>query len=79
MAKALFVTGTGTDVGKTVEGIVTTDELNIRSGPGTGYDSVGKLYTDEVIKIFYQVTVGETTWGCTKDGWVSLKYVSLEG
>ena len=38
-----------------------------------------KLYTDEVIKIFYQVTVGETTWGCTKDGWVSLKYVSLEG
>ena len=74
-----YVYQDGTDVGKTVEGIVTTDELNIRSGPGTGYDSVGKLYTDEVIKIFYQVTVGETTWGCTKDGWVSLKYVSLEG
>ena len=49
-------------MGKTVDGIVTTDALNIRSGPGTGYDSVGKLYTDEVIKIFYQVTVGETTW-----------------
>ena len=74
-----YVYQDGTDVGKTVEGIVTTDELDIRSGPGTGYDSVGKLYTDEVIKIFYQVTVGETTWGCTKDGWVSLKYVSLEG
>ena len=74
-----YVYQDGTDVGKTVEGIVTTDELNIRSGPGTGYDSVGKLYTDEVIKIFYQVTVGDTTWGCTKDGWVSLKYVSLEG
>ena len=74
-----YVYQDGTDVGKTVEGIVTTDELNVRSGPGTGYDSVGKLYTDEVIKIFYQVTVGETTWGCTKDGWVSLKYVSLEG
>ena len=74
-----YVYQDGTDVGKTVEGIVTTDELNIRSGPGTGYDSVGKLYTDEVIKIFYQVTVGETTWGCTDKGWVSLKYVSLEG
>ena len=74
-----YVYQDGTDVGKTVEGIVTTDELNIRSGPGTGYDSVGKLYTDEVIKIFYQVTVGETTWGCTNQGWVSLKYVSLEG
>ena len=74
-----YVYQDGTDVGKTVEGIVTTDELDIRSGPGTGYDSVGKLYTDEVIKIFYQVTVSETTWGCTKDGWVSLKYVSLEG
>ena len=55
-----------------------TDE-GIDFEAGTGYDSVGKLYTDEVIKIFYQVTVGETTWGCTKDGWVSLKYVSLEG
>mgnify|MGYP000819581717 CR=1 FL=1 len=64
-------------LGDTVK--VTATDLNIRSGPGTGYDSVGKLYTDEVIKIFYQVTVGETTWGCTKDGWVSLKYVSLEG
>lgn len=74
-----YVYQDGTDVGKTVEGIVTTDELNVRSGPGTGYDSVGKLYTDEVIKIFYQVTVGETTWGCTNQGWVSLKYVSLEG
>ena len=74
-----YVYQDGTDVGKTVEGIVTTDELDIRSGPGTGYDSVGKLYTDEVIKIFYQVTVGETTWGCTNQGWVSLKYVCLEG
>ena len=73
-----YVYQDGTDVGKTVEGTVTTDELNIRSGPGTTYDSVGKLYTDEVIQILYQVTVGETTWGCTNKGWVSLKYVSLD-
>ena len=68
----------GTDIGKTVEGTVTTDDLNIRSGPGTGYDSVGKLYTDEVIQVLYQLQVGDTTWGCTSKGWVSLKFVELD-
>ncbi|MGM9550264.1 MAG: SH3 domain-containing protein [Faecousia sp.] len=68
----------GTDVGKTVEGTVTTDELNIRSGPGTTYDSVGKLNTDEVIQVLYQLEVGSTTWGCTSKGWVSLDYVDLD-
>ncbi|MDD5863868.1 MAG: SH3 domain-containing protein [Firmicutes bacterium] len=67
----------GTDIGKTVEGTVTTDNLNIRSGPGTGYDSVGTLNTDEVIQVLYQLQVGDTTWGCTSKGWVSLKYVEL--
>ena len=68
----------GTDIGKTVEGTVTTDDLNIRSGPGTGYESVGKLNTDEVIQVLYQLKVGDTTWGCTSKGWVSLAYVDLD-
>ena len=73
-----YVYQDGTDVGKTVEGTVNADELNVRGGPGTGYDSVGKMYKGEVIKVLYQVTVGDTTWGCIKDGWVSLKYVDLD-
>ena len=68
----------GTDIGKSVEGTVTVDDLQIRSGPGTGYDSVGKLNTEEVITILYQLKVGDTTWGCTSKGWVSLSYVDLE-
>ena len=74
-----YVTRHDSASGLSYTGRVTADTLNIRSGPGTGYDSVGKLYTDEVIKIFYQVTVGETTWGCTKDGWISLDYVYIDG
>ncbi len=29
---------------------VTTDVLNVRSGPGTNYDDIGNLYRDEVVK-----------------------------
>jgi GH25 family lysozyme M1 (1,4-beta-N-acetylmuramidase)/uncharacterized protein YgiM (DUF1202 family) len=29
---------------------VTADVLNVRSGPGTGYDDIGNLYRDEVVK-----------------------------
>ena len=58
---------------------MTTDGLRIRSGPGTTYESVGSYNSGDRVKVLEQFTYGDTTWGCTKDGWVSLKYVSLEG
>lgn len=74
-----FVYQDGTTGTKTAKGIVTGDELNIRSGPGTGYASVGSLnYGDRVI-ILEQFTYNGTTWGCTKNGWISLTYVYIDG
>ncbi len=59
-----YVYQDGTDVGKTVEGIVTTDELNIRGGP-SAFDSVGKLYTGRGHQIFYQVAWVKPHGDCT--------------
>ena len=74
-----YVYQDGTTGTKTAKGIVTGDELNIRSGPGTGYDSVGSLdYGDRVV-ILEQFTYNGVTWGCTKNGWISLQYVFIDG
>lgn len=74
-----YVYQDGTTGKKTAKGIVTGSELNIRSGPGTGYASVGSLdYGDRVV-ILEQFTYNSITWGCTKDGWISLQYVFLDG
>ena len=67
----------GTDVGQTESGVMTGNDVNIRSGPGTGYDSVGSLDEGDEVEVFYQVEVGDTAWGCISDGWVCMDYVSL--
>ena len=55
-----------------MSGIVTTDDLNIRTGPDTSYQSVGTLKKDEPIEILAQVGA----WGYTDAGWVFMTYVS---
>jgi uncharacterized protein YraI len=44
---------------------VTTDDLNVRNGPGTTYSAVGKL------------AKGTTVTGTVKDGWLKLSYNGL--
>ena len=74
-----YVYQDGTTGAKTAKGIVTGNELNIRSGPGTGYASVGSLdYGDRVV-ILEQFTYNGVTWGCTKSGWISMQYVFVDG
>ena len=68
----------GTDSGESKTGTVNADELNIRSGPGTNYSSVGALYFGDVVTILYEVTVGDTTWGNIDEGWISMTYVDLD-
>ena len=68
----------GADVGESGNGTVNTDGLNIRKGPGTGYDSVGSYNEGDEVVILYQHKEGETTWGCVGKGrWISMKYVDL--
>lgn len=52
--------------------------LTVRSGAGTGYSSVGKLYNGDKVEILEQKVVGATTWGRIEEGWISMDYVVLD-
>ncbi len=69
----------GTTGSKTANGVVTGDQLNIRSGPGTGYGTVGSYTAGDSVKILEQFTYNGTTWGCTNKGWISMDYVDVGG
>jgi len=61
-----------------VKGIVkVSGGLNIRSGPGTGYASVGSYRNGDQVEILEQKTVGSMIWGKTDKGWISMSYVVL--
>jgi len=64
---------------KTGSGTVTGTQLNIRSGPGTGYGSVGSYNQGDRVAILEQFTYDGVTWGCTNKGWISLQYVQMDG
>ena len=73
-----FVELDGVSVGSDKTGTITADGLNIRSGPGTDYNSVGSLNSGDRVTIFKQTTVGNTTWGNIDKGWISMDYVDLD-
>ena len=74
-----YVYQDGTTGSKTASGTVTGTQLNIRSGPGTGYASVGSYNQGDSVSILEQFTYNGVTWGCTSKGWISLDYVELDG
>ncbi len=74
-----YVYQDGTTGSKTAAGTVTGSQLNIRNGPGTGYDSVGSYNKGDRVNILEQFTYNNVTWGCTNKGWISLQYVQLDG
>ena len=56
---------------------ITTDALNIRKGPGTGYGTNGCIRDHGVYTIVAEGTgTGATKWGKLKSGagWISLDY-----
>lgn len=71
-----YVYQDGTTGANTATGTVTATGLRLRGGPGTGYDVVGSLANGETVKILEQFTYGNTTWGCTKNGWVSMEFIN---
>ena len=74
-----YVYQDGTTGTNTAKGIVTGTTLNVRSGPGTNYNSIANYSNLTRVNILEQIKVGGTTWGCTKDGWISLDYVYIDG
>ena len=74
-SKYVYMEGeTGNGAGS---GTVTGDSLNVRTGPGTGFKSTGKLNKGDKVTILAQVKVGSTTWGYTGSGWISMDYVKM--
>ena len=62
--------GTGT--------INVTDQLNIRSGPGTNYAIAGSLKGGTKVTILTQIKIGDITWGCIDKGWISMEFVDMD-
>lgn len=58
-------------------GVIIGDTLNIRSGPGTKYGTVGAYTSGTTVKIYAQFTIGEYNWGCTDKGWIRMDYVQM--
>ena len=61
----------GTTTESTLSGTVTTDDLNIRTGPDTSFQSVGSYQQGDTVEILVQVGL----WGYTEKGWVSMTYI----
>ncbi len=64
---------------ETVYGYCNVEEwLRIRTGPGTSYAVAGYMKPQERVEITERRTVGNTVWGKTSKGWISMDYVILE-
>ena len=74
-----YVYQDGTTGSKTGTGTITGSELNIRTGPGTGYGTNGSYNKGDRVTILEQFTYDGVTWGCTNKGWISMQYVQLDG
>ena len=71
-----YVYQDGTTGSNTAKGTITAGGgLNIRSGPGKGYDSVGTYAEGDSVTVLEQFTYDGVTWGCTNKGWISMAYV----
>ena len=54
---------------------VTTDGVNLRSGPGTWYEDIGDVNTGEELTLSYTALIqGSALWGRTDRGWIALQY-----
>ncbi len=74
-----YVYQDGTTGDNSCKGIVTGTQLNVRSGPGADYDRVATYNSGDRVEVLQTIKLGDTTWGCTKDGWISMGYVYVDG
>ena len=74
-----YVYQDGTTGDNGCKGIVTGTQLNVRSGPGTDYDRVASYDFGDRVEVLQTIKLGDTTWGCTKDGWIAMGYIYVDG
>lgn len=54
-------------------GVITTNDLNVRTGPDTSFKRVSSYMEDDSVQILAIVN----GWGYTEKGWISMMYVNL--
>lgn len=60
--------------------VVCNSSVNIRSGPGTGYEILDSAYNGQRVSIYEIVSTQEGDWGRIGEGrWICLTYVTLDG
>ncbi len=57
---------------------VTNNGVNIRKGPGTNYDSLGKVNAGKQITITEVTSSASLKWGKFDGGWIALKYTDYD-
>ena len=62
-----------------VEYVVTTNYVNVRTGPSTGYDKVRQCNKGDTIWVYKVKTYKGVEWGKLEDGWICLKYAKKVG
>ena len=61
-------------------GTITASKLNIRTGPGSNYETNGEYYyKGDRVEILETQFVDDTTWGRTDQGWIGTGYVRMDG
>lgn len=79
-AKAATGTSSSSQQSATTKGTVTASKLNVRSGPGTNYDSIHTLWQGNVVTVleqsngWYKIQLSNG-----KTGWVSGTYLQVSG
>lgn len=66
----------GTEPADNVEVTVTGDVVNVRTGPGTNYDTVTTVVSGDKLIITATATAGDMLWGQTELGWLSLEFTN---
>lgn len=67
---------TGEETSLTVT--VTSNDVNLRKGPGTNYTTIGTANKGKVYTITQIKEAGGRTWGCFGSGWICLDYTSYK-
>ncbi|ALX48177.1 N-acetylmuramoyl-L-alanine amidase [Lentibacillus amyloliquefaciens] len=61
------------------DAFITTDNLNVRAGPGTNFDRIGQVHTGEKLPIRSQSEDWiEIEFDNSRSGWVSAEFVTIE-
>lgn len=77
-ARGNTVVHPSTVLGASVEVTVTTNNVNLRSGPGTNYSIIGKANQGDKFTITETEDGGVYLWGKYDGGWICLDYTNFE-